>query len=387
MLDGVNVALGVTGSIAAVRCVELIHELRRHGASVRVVVSESATNIVHPWALSFASDAPVVESLTGAVEHVELCGRDGWADVYAIAPATANTIGKLAGAIDDTPVTTCATTAIGAGVPLVVAPAMHEPMYDHPGVLDNLEGLQRDYGVTIADARIEEGKAKLASDTAILAAIARAAGDRPLADHRIAVTSGPTHEPIDPVRGLSTRASGRMGQAVAMALFARGAEVDLIRADDTSVPYATVRPAATASAMEQAALEAVDRGLDAYVSAAAIGDFAPTAADEKLPSGAPFTLELEPTPKVIASVREAAPSLPIVGFKAETASDDEALVAAARELLAEHDLSFVVANDAGVMGADDARILLVEADAETAISGSKAAIGATIADRLVDDLS
>ena len=104
MLSGVNVALGVTGSIAAVKTVELAHELRRQGANVRAVVTDSATGIVHPWAVEFATENDVVTELTGAVEHVELCGVDGWADVFLIAPATANTVGKIAAAIDDSPV-------------------------------------------------------------------------------------------------------------------------------------------------------------------------------------------------------------------------------------------------------------------------------------------
>lgn len=132
MLEGVNVALGVTGSIAAVKTVELAHELRRQGAEVRGVMTGSAQGIIHPWAVEFATDNEVVTEITGSVEHVELCGNDGWADVFLIAPTTANTVGKIAGAVDDTPVTTCATTALGADTPVVIAPAMHEPMYDHP---------------------------------------------------------------------------------------------------------------------------------------------------------------------------------------------------------------------------------------------------------------
>ena len=115
MLDGVRVALGVTGSIAAVKTVELAHELRRQGADVRAVTTDAARGIIHPWALEFATDNPVVTDITGAVEHVDLCGREGWADVLLVAPVTANTVGKMAAAIDDTPVTTCATTALGAG--------------------------------------------------------------------------------------------------------------------------------------------------------------------------------------------------------------------------------------------------------------------------------
>ncbi|WP_324603261.1 flavoprotein, partial [Halarchaeum acidiphilum] len=184
MLEGVNVALGVTGSIAAVKVVELAHELRRRGASVRAVMTESARGIIDPRAVAFATEHEVATEITGAVEHVELCGREGWADVYLIAPATANTVGKVAAAVDDTPVTTAATTALGADVPVVVAPAMHEPMYDHPGVLESLERVES-WGVDVVDPRVEEGKAKIATVDAICLDVARAVGERPLDGERV----------------------------------------------------------------------------------------------------------------------------------------------------------------------------------------------------------
>ncbi|MFT4945429.1 MAG: phosphopantothenoylcysteine decarboxylase/phosphopantothenate--cysteine ligase, partial [Halovenus sp.] len=142
MLDGLHVALGVSGSIAAVKTVELAHELRRQGAEVRAVTTPAAEGILHPWSLEYATDNPVVTEITGRVEHVELCGVDGWADVLLLAPATANTVGKVAAAVDDTPVTTCATTALGADLPVVIVPAMHEPMYDHPGVIDAIDRVE-----------------------------------------------------------------------------------------------------------------------------------------------------------------------------------------------------------------------------------------------------
>jgi len=187
MLAGTNVVLGVSGSIAAVKTVELAHELRRQGAEVRAVMTDSAQGIIHPWALEFSTETPVVTGITGSVEHVELCGYDGWADVLLLAPATANTIGKVANAVDDTPVTTTATTALGAGVPILVAPAMHEPMYDHPGVLAAIERLES-WGVEFVEPRLEEGKAKIASEEAIVLDVARAAGDRPLAGKHVVVT-------------------------------------------------------------------------------------------------------------------------------------------------------------------------------------------------------
>jgi len=379
MLSGVNVALGVTGSIAAVKVVELAHELRRRGASVRAVTTESAQGIVHPWAVEFATDAPVVTEITGSVEHVELCGRDGWADVFLIAPATANTVGKIAAAIDDSPVTTTATTALGAGVPVVVAPAMHEPMYDHPGVLDAIEQVES-WGVDFVDPRVEEGKAKIASERAIVLATARAAGDRPLDGEHVVVTSGATSEPIDPVRVLTNRSSGKTGRAIAAACYVRGADVTLVHGDG-DVPYAEVRDVETAAEMTAATIEACGDA-DALVSAAAIGDYTVDPSDEKLRSGQELTLDLDPTPKLLDAVRGEYPDLPIVGFKAETSGDDDAMVDAARGILDRSALSFVVANDAGVMGDDETRALFVTDDDATEFVGDKRELGLRVADEL-----
>jgi phosphopantothenoylcysteine decarboxylase/phosphopantothenate--cysteine ligase len=384
MLQGVNVALGVTGSIAAVRTVEFVHELRREGATVRAVMSAAATNIVHPWAVEFATEHDVVTELTGAVEHVELCGVEGWADVLLIAPATANTVGKMAAAIDDSPVTTCATTALGADVPVVVAPAMHEPMYDHPGVLESIETLES-WGVRFVDPRIEEGKAKIASDEAIATEVARATADRPLEGEHVVVTSGATTESIDPIRTLSNRASGATGRAVARACYVRGADVTLVH-DGPVVPYATVERVESAAEM-LAAVEDTVTEADALISAAAISDYTVDTAEEKIRSGQEeLTLELQRVPKLLDTVREARPDLPMVGFKAETSGDDEAMIEQARSLSDRVDLAFVVANDASVMGESSTRALLVDAGEPTEVVGEKSTLGAAVADRLADVL-
>ena len=383
MLDDVRVALGVSGSIAAVKTVELAHELRRQGAEVRAVMTDAARGIVHPWALEFATDNPVVTEITGSVEHVELCGYDGWADVLLLAPSTANTVGKIAAAVDDTPVTTCATTALGADVPVVVAPAMHEPMYDHPGVLAAIETLES-WGVAFVDPRIEEGKAKIASEAAIVLEAARAAGNRPLLGEHVVVTGGSTSEPVDPVRVVTNRASGKTGRAVAKACHVRGADVTLVH-DGPAVPYAETQRVETAAEMLEAVTDLTDDA-DALVSAAAIGDYTVEAAEEKIRSGQDLTLELSPTPKLIDEVRAAHPDLPIVGFKVETGGDDEAMVSAARSTLERADLSFVVANDAGVMGEATTRVLVVRADDVREFEGSKADAGSVVAEELLAEL-
>ena len=384
MLADVNVALGVTGSIAAVKTVELAHELRREGASVRAVMTESATGILHPWAVEFATEHDVVTEITGSVEHVALCGRDEWADVFLVAPSTANTVGKMASAIDDSTVTTCATTALGTGLPVVVAPAMHEPMYDHPGVLDAIDRLES-WGVSFVDPRVEEGKAKIATEAAIVLETARAVGDRPLAGEHVVVTSGATREAVDPVRVLTNRSSGKTGRAVARALYVAGADVTLVHPDG-DVPYADVLDVESAAEMTDAVLS-VAGDADALVSVAAISDYSVDRAAAKLRSGQDdLALELEPTRKLIDAVRANHPNLPIVGFKAETNGADAALVEHARETLERVDLAFVVANDASVMGADETRALLVHAEGYAAFEGSKGALGREVAAALAEVL-
>ncbi|MES3516322.1 MAG: bifunctional phosphopantothenoylcysteine decarboxylase/phosphopantothenate--cysteine ligase CoaBC [Natronomonas sp.] len=383
MLEDVNVALGVSGSIAAVKTVELAHELRRRGAAVRAVTTPSAEGIIHPWALEFATEQAVVTEITGRVEHVELCGHDGWADVLLLAPATANTVGKVAAAVDDTPVTTTATTALGAGIPVVVAPAMHAPMYDHPGVLAAIDRLE-EWGVDFVDPRLEEGKAKIATEEAITLAVARATGDRPLSGNHVVVTSGATAESIDPVRILTNRASGRTGRAVAAGCYVLGADVTVLH-DGDDLPHAETVAVESAAEMTSAAVDAADDA-DALISAAAIGDFTIEPASEKIRSGDSLTLELEPTPKLIDTVRKAHPDLPIVGFKTETSGEDAAMIDAARRTLRRADLAFVVANDASVMGRSETRVLLVDESDAIEAAGSKSTVGLAVARTLADRL-
>jgi len=384
MLSGVRVALGVTGSIAAVKTVELAHELRRQGAEVRAITTAAAEGIIHPWALEYATDNPVVTEITGNVEHVELCGRDGWADLLLVAPATANTVGKMAAAIDDTPVTTTATTALGADIPIVVVPAMHEPMYDHPGVLDALDQLE-DWGVAFAEPRIEEGKAKIAAEDAIVTEAARATTEQSLAGKRIIVTSGATTESIDPIRTLSNRASGKTGREVARACYVRGADVVLVH-DGPEFPWATVEHVESMQEMLDGVLAHADDA-DALISAAAISDYTVDAAPEKIRSGQEsLSLELKPTPKLIDTVSAEYPDLPIVGFKAESSADEENLVEEARRIQDRAGLSFVVGNETGVMGEAETRAIIVDTETVDHFEGLKRELGEVVANRLSAEL-
>src|SRR5512137_2093997 len=162
-IKGRKIVLGVTGSIAAVECVKLCRELVRHGAEIHVVMSKDAQTIIHPYALEFATGRPVTTEIDGRVQHVSLCGDvPDKADLLLIAPATANTISKIAYGIDDTSVTTMATTAIGSGIPVMVVPAMHYSMITHKIVLENIRKLKK-IGVEFLSPKMEESKAKMPS--------------------------------------------------------------------------------------------------------------------------------------------------------------------------------------------------------------------------------
>src|SRR3972149_2457750 len=182
-LKGKTIVLGITGSIAAVRCVELARELMRHGASVHAVMTKEAQKIIHPEAMRYATGNRVITEITGAVEHVGFCGIGGKASLLLIAPCTANTIGKLAHGIDDTTVTTFATTAFSSGIPIIIVPAMHGSMYDNPIVIENIGKLTQ-LGVEFINPVIEEGAAKIAGKEEIVLRVERALGRKTLSGKR-----------------------------------------------------------------------------------------------------------------------------------------------------------------------------------------------------------
>ncbi|HLF15892.1 MAG TPA: bifunctional phosphopantothenoylcysteine decarboxylase/phosphopantothenate--cysteine ligase CoaBC [Candidatus Thermoplasmatota archaeon] len=379
-LAGRTVVLGVCGSIAAVKAVELARELIRHGADVVPVMTPAATRILHPDALHFATGHPPVTRLTGAVEHVSLLGDvPGKADLLLVAPATANTVAKMALGIDDSPVTTCATVAFGTRTPVVVAPAMHEAMLTHPVVADHARALVKRLGVTWVEPVREEGKAKLAEVEAVVEAVIHrlALGPKrpgPLAGKRCLVISGATAEPVDPVRILTNRSSGRSGFLVATELRRLGAEVDLWHGHGTLPVPGPLLPFAwrfgshgeLMARIRKARLAAFDQ----VWMPAAIGDYAAVPAKAKIPSGAKrLDLELRPLPKAIEAVRRKAPKAILVAFKAE--SSEAGLAAKARERLRRYSAQFVVANTAAAFAAPDTSLLLVDGKGERRFEGRK----------------
>lgn len=387
-LSGKVIVLAVTGSIAAVRTIDLVRDLIRRGATVHAVMSCAAAEIIHPYALEYASGNPVVTRITGRVEHVEFCGVGGRADILLVAPTTANTIGKMACGIDDTPVTTYATTALGSGVPVVVVPAMHEAMYRHPAVLKNLDAL-RSMGVVVVDPRIEEEKAKIADNMTVVMEVERLLGPNDLAGKKILVTSGATAERVDPIRILTNRASGKTGTEIALEARRRGAEVTLVHRGRLGLPLREIY-AESAEEMGCAVLAELEGGgYDAMIAAAAVSDYTLAPSPEKIKSGGELILRLSPTSKIIGAVRSFHPDLKMVGFKAETFLTDEELISSAKESMEKNRLDIVVANDVGKggMGTEENRVLILVRDGKISeVSGPKGAIAKAVLDALAEEL-
>jgi len=341
--------LGVTGSIAAVKTVELARELIRHGADVYGVMSEAATEIIHSYTLHYATGHEVITKLMGNIEHVEFLGMEGTADLFIIAPCTANTLNKVATGVSDTPVTAFATTAFGSGIPVIIVPAMHESIYKSPVLIENLEKLRR-LGVIVLGPRIEEGLAKIAELEEIILTVEHILSPKRLEGKRILITSGPTLELIDPIRILTNRSSGRTGLELAKTAYRQGAEVTLVHSKELNVTGIKEVKVETAREMVDACLNELRKGYDALISAAAISDFTVDPSDVKLSSVGELHLLLRPTKKLIAEVRKEFPELVIVGFKAETNVSKNELLRRAREKMVTYNLQMVVANDVGKGG-------------------------------------
>ena len=361
-LAGKQIVVAVTGSIAAVEVVKLIHSLRRCGAAVQPIMSHAASGIIQPDALTYASGRETITRLSGWVEHITYCGEGGSADLLLIAPCTANTISKIACGIDDTPVTTFATTALGSQIPIIVVPAMHYSMYRHPAVIENIAKLKA-WGVEIVDPRIEEGKAKIADSEEIVLRCERAVLGTALSGKKVIITSGPCREPVDDIRILTTRSSGQMGKALALQAFRLGAEVTVIHRD--TFPCVNNIFVETAGEMRCAVHRCFsESGADIYISAAAISDFAPNRVKGKIPSGKPVNLFLEPLPKLLTEVIQNYHSL-IIAFKLGKAPEKMA-----EDMIAQG-VEMVLMNPIESMGSTHGEYRLLTRNGELPLKGTK----------------
>ena len=387
---GRHIILGVTGGIAAYKAVELCRRLVDAGAHVVPVMTEDASRFVGPVTFSALASEPVQQSLWSGPDPIPHTTLGQRADVIVVAPATARFLGCYAHGISDDLLTA---TVIATRAPVVVCPAMHTEMWEHPAVQDNLALLRR-RGVIVVppgEGRLaggDIGAGRLAETDDILRAVDGALVPGDLVGRRVVVSAGGTREPIDAVRVITNRSSGKQGHAVADAAAARGAAVVLVTTTDRPVPTGvTVVPVDTAAAMEAAVLTHA-AGADVVVMAAAVADFRPkVAAPGKLAKseGLP-DIVLEPTPDILAELgRRRRPGQVLVGFAAETA--DVRGRAAAK--LAAKGVDLMVANDVAAEGAgfdhDTNAVTILGADGTCQEVGltSKTAVAHAVLDAVV----
>jgi phosphopantothenoylcysteine decarboxylase/phosphopantothenate--cysteine ligase len=390
MLNGKTIILGVTGSIAAYKAVDIASQLAQAGARVNVIMTEAATKFVAPLTFQTITERPVVTEMfelasESNIEHISLAEA---ADVIVIAPATANIIAKLAVGIADDML--CC-TVLASKAPVIIAPAMDTSMYENSITQDNLSKLRARNLITVgpASGRLASGKkglGRLADIKDIIDTICQILGkNEDLAGKHIVVTAGGTQEPIDPVRYITNRSSGKMGYALAEAARDRGAKVTLITA-----PTSLARPAGmetvnvcTAQEMYQATKDAVSQA-DALIMAAAVADFRPTqTAKDKIKKGQDkLTLAFERTPDILGSVKG---DFIKVGFAAESSN----LVENAKQKLYQKQLDLIVANDITVsdsgFGADNNRVTII--DQEGKIDNLPLLPKREIADKILDKVA
>jgi phosphopantothenoylcysteine decarboxylase/phosphopantothenate--cysteine ligase len=394
MLHGKRILLIITGGIAAYKSLELIRRLRERGAAVRCVLTEAATQFVTPLSVSALSEDKVygdIFSLTDEAEmgHIQL-SRD--ADLLVVAPATANIMAKMAQGISDD---LASTVLLATDKDVMVAPAMNVRMWEHAATRDNISTLKA-RGILFAGptegamACGEFGEGRMVEPTEIADAIdTYFAASAPLAGRRAIVTSGPTHEAIDPVRYIANRSSGKQGHAIAAALAGLGAETVLVTGptaepNPPGVTVVRIESARDLMAACEAALPA-----DVAVCAAAVADWRPAEAGDrkikKQPGSAPAPLELVENPDILAGLSQAGNARPllVVGFAAET--DD--VVANATEKRKRKGCDWIVANDVspetGTFGGDDNTVHLVtESGSEDWPAMRKSDVAARLAERI-----
>ncbi len=386
-LSGKRIALGVTGSIAAYKAVGLLRALRCEGATVSVVMTRAATKFVTPLTFEVLSGTRVVTDLFDAHEEITHLTIPERVDAFLVAPATANFLAKAALGLADDALTTMLLSVRG---PIIVAPAMDGDMWSHPTVVEHVQTL-RARGVVVLEPEVgplasgQVAQGRLCGESTILAAVdAALAAQCDWHDQVVLVSAGPTQEPIDPVRFLSNRSSGKMGYAIADAARARGAEVILVSGPSSlsAPPGVTMIRVNTAAEMADTLFQNF-RACTVLIMAAAVADFRPKeVAQQKVKKygKADMTLELESTTDILTMLSAHRTSQIVVGFAAET----EQVLSHAHEKLKAKGLDLIVANDVtqaeGGFGSDDNAAVILTA------TGEQRAFGLMSKRRLADEI-
>lgn len=349
-LEKKTIVLGVTGSSAIYRSVDLARQLIRLGADVYVVMTSDATTFVSPKLFEWATGNPVTTMFNGEPVHIVLAEK---ASSMVIAPATLNTLSKIAYGVGDNPLVLTAIAMLGSGKRVAVVPSMNIRLYKSPQTRRVLEAL-KELGVVVIPPYVSEDKAKYPPIRDLVALIdGITSRGRDLEGKKVLVTAGPTREYIDPVRVITNPSSGLMGVLIALEFYSRGAEVTLVHGPlKTEPPYCTRNIAVeTTNEMAEVVEELTSKNVyDVAVFAAAPADYMPA---EQSPSKIPsrlggLELKLVPTRKVVKSVRKK-PRI-MIGFAAETVKSREELLVKAREKLDDYGLDLIVGNVVGVKG-------------------------------------
>ncbi len=348
-LSGKKIILCVSGSVAAYKSIELTRLLMRHGADVTCVTSKAATDLIKPSYFKWATGNEVITKLTGDLEHIKVADYKQ-SDLIVVYPCTANTLGKLANGIDDTPISTVLSVGLGSKIPIVIALAMHQAMYENPAVVKNIEFLKNK--VEFISPSFVEGKAKAAEPEEILDNVLQKFGSSPvLKGKRVLITAGPTIEYIDPVRVITNQSTGKTGVLLASEFISAGSKVTLIYGPGTEIPPrgTKVIRVKTSSEMRDALRKEMRQKLDIVILAAAASDYIPEKPRRtKLNSDLlRIVVKLKRVSKMIDDVKKIQNDVFLVGFKAETNISKRDLIKEASEKMDQSGCDLVIANDIG----------------------------------------
>ena len=344
-LKGKKLLLGVTGSVSIYKSIDLARSLMRHGAEVKVIMSKDAIRLISPTMFHWATGEEVISEISGEIEHVELAEEY---DAFIIAPATANTISKIANGIADTAITLTALNFVGMNKKVIVVPAMHLPMYQSPQIKQSVEKL-RAIGVEIIEPMIVKDLAHYPDVDYLTQYITSfLLRGKDLTGFKIVVTAGPTREFFDPVRFISNPSSGTMGVSIANEAYFRGADVVLVHGplSTSHKPYVKSVEVTTTEEMAREVEEFVKMGYNIVILAGAPADFKPVKmAESKIDSHVEVPeIKLERTPKISSVIRKY--DVFLVGFAAETANSDEELIMKAKVKKERHKFDMIIANNA-----------------------------------------
>ncbi len=348
-LAGKKIVLCISGSVAAYKSIELARLLMRHGGDVTCVASKAATDLIQPSYFKWATGNPVITKLTGDLEHIKVADYRQ-SDLIVVYPCTANTLGKLANGIDDTPISTVLSVGLGSKIPIIIALAMHQAMYENPAVVSNIKFLQNK--VSFISPKFIEGKAKAAEPEEILDDILQRFGSSPvLKGKKVLITAGPTIEYIDPVRVITNQSTGKTGILLASEFVSSGSKVTMIYGPGVEIPPkgAKVVHVKTSSQMSEALKKEMKKPWDVVILAAAVSDYTPEKPSKtKLDSDlSKISLKMKKVPKMINDIKKIQKDVFLVGFKAEADISKEQLIKKAREKITQADCDLVIANDIG----------------------------------------